>query len=375
MSNSNYKIEIYTSQNYRNLAVNWNQLFSNCEMAFPYMSFAWIESFIEQGHFRGEICILTTWTADKLVGVWPLVIRHRWGLRIAEVIGDEVPSYLGILTDPDHLSFLPGIVSYCINKRIFDLYFSINLSRDDVGTQMLMGTFQKEGSTVCRNKRNCCCCIDLPDSFEKYLETTKSIKRRKQLRYEEKKLYSNISTEIQHYQGSNINDIVLNRIVKIQNESWLSQRGAADLSNPFRKHLVRKMSEAGLCDLWIMVLNGEDAAFVLALTSKRRFHYFRTAFDLKHESQLSIGKILTLHVIREACTGDFKIFDFGHGDAEYKRFWATGYHEVQRIAIGCGMRGRIFAHVACFVWRLAEVQFLRLLYRRVRKWIHSGQSD
>ncbi|MHC4116618.1 MAG: GNAT family N-acetyltransferase [Planctomycetota bacterium] len=81
-----------------------------------------------------------------------------------------------------------------------------------------------------------------------------------------------------------------------------------------------------------MAIDGEDAAFACSFIAHRQHHYYWPAFKLKHESSLSIGQMLLMHVIRDSCEDGILALDFVHGDAEYKRFWATDSYNVYRVA-------------------------------------------
>jgi CelD/BcsL family acetyltransferase involved in cellulose biosynthesis len=104
----------------------------------------------------------------------------------------------------------------------------------------------------------------------------------------------------------------------------------------------------------------------LTLWWPTRDFYYRTAFKLKFESSLSVGKVLTMQVIRHACESDIVYFDFGQGDAEYKRFWATNSHDVRRAAVGRGLRGYVVVLWFGLIWWLATHQWIRAQYRRIR---------
>lgn len=127
------------------------------------------------------------------------------------------------------------------------------------------------------------------------------------------------------------------------------------------------MAEAGLSYVWLMTIDGEDAAFVCALVAHGKLHYCWPAFKLKYESSLSIGQVLLMQVVRDACNEGVLSFDFGQGDAEYKRFWATDNHNVYRASVGRGFGGHLVAIYYLAVWRLAQMEWLLSFYGRIRR--------
>jgi CelD/BcsL family acetyltransferase involved in cellulose biosynthesis len=115
-----------------------------------------------------------------------------------------------------------------------------------------------------------------------------------------------------------------------------------------------------------MTIDGTDAAFVYALVAHRRLYYAWTAFRLEYTSSLSVGQFLTNWTIRDACRDGILLYDFEHGDAEYKRFWSTNSYSVYRVVASRGFRGNFIAGFYFLEWRLAKIQWIRDLYRRLR---------
>jgi CelD/BcsL family acetyltransferase involved in cellulose biosynthesis len=82
---------------------------------------------------------------------------------------------------------------------------------------------------------------------------------------------------------------------------------------------------------------------------------------------MSIGQILMMHAIRNACNSGILSMDIGHGEADYKRFWAKDSYIVDRVVAGRGFRGYLIATSFYAAWRLAEIEWFHSSYRRIRK--------
>lgn len=172
---------------------------------------------------------------------------------------------------------------------------------------------------------------------------------------------------IEHYAAGEVTSEVLLRIAAIEEQSWLKRRGAAVLKRPFYQKLLLKMAQAGMGHVWLMTIDGEDAAFEYVLISHKRLQFGWRAFSLKYTSSVSIGQILMMHTIRDACSKGILSMDIGHGEADYKRFWAEDGCEVNRVVAACGLRGQLIATCYYLTWRLARVQWIRSMYRRIRR--------
>ena len=104
---------------------------------------------------------------------------------------------------------------------------------------------------------------------------------------------------------------------------------------------------------------------MLFRSAHKRLYFRWTAFKLKYES-LSPGQSLMMHMIRDACHNNILSIDFGAGDAGYKRFWCTNHFDVNRAIAASSLRGRLIAIWYCTIWRLANIQYLRLSYRYMK---------
>ena len=162
-------------------------------------------------------------------------------------------------------------------------------------------------------------------------------------------------------------ETVLNSALEIQQQSWMVARDAVFLAERFRVKLILTMARAGLARLWLMTINGQNAAFGLCFQNNSRMDYHLTAFKLQYDLKLSLGKILTQQIIRDACHERIERFDFGHSDASYKRFWGTHQHQVYRIAAGKGPAGYLVACAYWVAWKLYGIKYIKQTYQKLKK--------
>jgi CelD/BcsL family acetyltransferase involved in cellulose biosynthesis len=74
-----------------------------------------------------------------------------------------------------------------------------------------------------------------------------------------------------------------------------------------------------------------------------------------------------MHTIRDACNNGVLSMDIGHGEADYKSFWAEDSYKVNRVVAGYGIRGRLIATYYYITWRIAEIEWFHSFYRRMRR--------
>ena len=184
------------------------------------------------------------------------------------------------------------------------------------------------------------------------------------------------AVEVEHYNGKEITPDIIRRIASIQEQSWMKRRGAAVLGRPFYQKLLLAMAQTGTAQVRLMTIDNADAAFGFALVTHGQLHYIWIAFKLKYASSLSVGQFLTNWTIRDACNNGVLMYNFGHGEARYKRSWSTDEHSVYKIVASRGARGSCLTAGYSILWRFAKIKWLRSLRRRMTTMLQSpGRSS
>lgn len=361
------------SQAIEELDEPWDDLFARAVNATPFLSRAWMSPFIERGRFAGTPLFVTVWHQTKLAALLALAIQRRLATRIAMPVSTNEGFYLGILMDPQYESATDRMAELIASERVCDVYVSPDLSSQDDATIDLLDKLSARGFRVRRASRNPCFYSELCAPFDAYFSRIASSKSRQNLRRRERRLFEGRDVRIERFLGEGVTAEVISRIVAVEQRSWLNRRGAAMLRQPFYQELLRRTAQAGLGAVWLMTIDGEDAAYEYVLIAHKKLLFGWRAFDLKYESSLSIGQILMMHTIRYACDNGIMAIDIGHGDADYKRFWAKDSYSVDRVVAGRGLRGFLAVATCCVAWKLGNIQWLKLAYRRARRMLRSSK--
>jgi CelD/BcsL family acetyltransferase involved in cellulose biosynthesis len=347
---------------------HWDDLFARAVDATPYLARSWVSTIIDGGRLHGTAVFILAWCEGKLVALFPLAVRKILGVKVAVPIGIGQGSYLGLLLDPDYQSTINYIATLIKSKKVFDVFYNTDLYSEDSATNDLLLRLVEQGYSCRSVFRDPAHYIQLGCSFDDYLKRKiPKGKRRYKLRFEERKLFQSADVKVIRYIGQAVTPEINKRVAEIQLESWMKRRGAAVLGQPFYQKLLANMAKAGFSYVWLMTIDGDDAAFAYAFVAHGKLHYYWPAFKLKYESSLSIGQILLMQVVRDACNDGIVFFDFLHGDAAYKRFWATNTSRIDRIVLGRGYRGHLIAMSYYLTWYLARVNCLRSFYHHIRR--------
>ena len=346
---------------------HWDDLFARAVDAPPFLSRPWISTYIEEGLIKGTPLFILAWRKNKLVALFPLEVHKCLNAKIAMPISTRKGYYLGLLLDPNYRSVVKHMADTIKSRKVFDVYYSVDLSSEDLATNDLLDGLVQTGYVRHQVFRNPCFHIQLGCSFDEYFRKKASSKSRQNLRRRERRLFENGNVKVEHYVGKEVIPEVLLRIAAIEEQSWLKRRGAAVLHGSFYQKLLLKMAQAGFGHVWLMTIDGDDAAFEYVYICHKRLQFGWRAFKLKYSSSVSIGQILMMHTIRDACSNGILSMDIGHGEADYKRFWAEDSYKVNRVVAGYGLRGYLIATYYYITWWFAEIEWFRTSYRRIRR--------
>jgi len=163
--------------------------------------------------------------------------------------------------------------------------------------------------------------ISMPDTmdqlYKRYSPKNRSNLRRLINRLEKK--YNN-QVQVVTYTDQDEVDKVIKAIVKISAQTYQSQLYNMD-SEQIRIFLKLAASR-GWLRAFVLIIDEEPAAFEIAVRYGRSYFGLYTGFDPKWK-QYRIGTVTLLKFLENICDDpEAKIFDFGFGDAHYKRLYA-----------------------------------------------------
>ena len=348
------------------LAQAWDDLLPRASFATPHVSRSWVEAWIDRSAGADRPVALTAWREDRLVGFLLLDVRRRLTARVAKMYGAARPGYQGMLVDIDCPQAAVELARACDHHRPFDCIVLDNLSTLDHATRCFIDELGRRRWHSLSTPRTICHRIDLESSFASYLQHRHSRKARYNLQRLERLARRAHDLKIDRFDGMAIDDSVMDRIAHIQDRSWMRRRGAAVFLHDDWRRLILRIARAGLARVWILRVDGQDAAFVIATIAGTNLYYEWTAFDLAFQ-ELSAGRLLTKHIIEEAGGNGCRWLDFGQGDAAYKRFWATDHHLVERTAVASGASGRSVLLLHRALWSLPPTGRILRAYRALRR--------
>ncbi len=347
------------------LSDNWDDLFARVPQTSYSLSRAWQGCFILSGRCGGRPTAITAWVGERLVSLLTLDFRRRAGLHVAQPVGTGSPGHIGLLADPKYAAHAAEVTAAaCLEQRLFDVLALHDLASDDDATQQFVRALVERGMMAHRVPRTVCRRAHLCGTIDDFLAAHKSAKSRQTLRRKERQVHKAGAVRIEYLKGSEITSTVLERITQVRAASWMKRRGAKLLDSPFERACLRRLADAHMLRVWFLSLDGDDAACIVATVTNGLLEYRYPAFKLAYE-HLSVGQVLLQRSIDDACREDVLVYDFGQGDADYKRFWANDCHHIERVFVGRGLLGAAAAMSLALAWRAVRHGRLRRALKAV----------
>lgn len=347
------------------LGPEWDDLFTRATRASVYQSRVWCSAWLAGRAGLSPPVIYGVRRGNRLVALLPLVRAGPCGVAVP--IGTGESAYLGLLLDDKEPSALEAMSATLREHEI--CFYSYDLLSTDQPTQALLDSLSQSGWSISRRRRNPVFQVELPESYDKYLAAHKSSRSQQMLRRKERMLEKAYHVDVLRFDGDEITGDLLDRCSAVQRESWMVRRGADVLSQASTIEMIRAMGAAGLAGVWMLSLDGHDAAFVACWKAHGTLYYQYPSFSLHYPPRLSIGNYLISRLLQDIIADGARLLDFGHGDAEYKRFWGTVERRVDRVIAGRGPIGLVTAKampLAWDCWTSRSIRRVRAVMKRLR---------
>jgi CelD/BcsL family acetyltransferase involved in cellulose biosynthesis len=258
--------------------------------------------------------IRTVREGDTVIGIAPLMVKDNAALFIGAT---DVCDYLDFIVTPGREKEFFEIILDDMEKSDIKRLDLKHVRPDSTVLVSLVPLAQRRGFAVETIKENVSFEMDLPATFEEYLEKL-STKQRHEVRRKLRRLneegkieYSFVSEGI--VVGDNI-DTFLKMFVE-------SRRDKADFMTEkmtsFFRLLADTMAQAGLLKLGVLALDGKPLAEIMCFDYRGCVYLYNSGYDPSYVS-LSAGLLSKVLAIKESIAKGRKKFDFLKGEETYK---------------------------------------------------------
>lgn len=360
-------VDVITSmEQFEGLSEEWETLFNSYNNLSVWQSFTW--NYIWWKHYgKGiQLSIFTVRENNKLVGLAPFMMKSHLGVQEIEPIGGDHHYNFTLIMDRHRDDVAASIalkLADSFRKGLVHIpYFAAGTATIDV----FMAALNTENWKEARWTRNISHYLYEGNGFNSYM-SGKSKKSRYNLKRERSRLDETGLVNLNHICLDNLTENSMERIAKLQKQSWLTKRGQESLAAQFYKEVIPALAKNNNAEIFLYEQNNEDIAYVLNLCSGHTCYCFFIGFS-ETKAQLSPGKMLMMDNLQKVMDRGTVVYDFLYGEGEYKRYWANRTKYICRATCYKGFRGWL---LSWFPHRLhgtfAKYQKLKIILNWVRK--------
>jgi CelD/BcsL family acetyltransferase involved in cellulose biosynthesis len=176
--------------------------------------------------------------------------------------------------------------------------------------------------------------LRLPESYEAFL-AARSKKVRSGVRYDAKRLEERLGDRLRIVRLDSPDDLdaIFRDVVRIADLTYQRGLGASFADTPERRRLTKLMLENGWFRAWVLYDGETPIAFWQGSVYRGVYHSGSTGYDPAYARD-RVGIWLLMRVIEELCAEPgVDVFDFGFGDADYKRHFSDESWEESDLTV------------------------------------------
>ena len=334
------------------LLPEWDELYRADPRATPFSSAGWAAAWSRHWSAGTRPWLVTVREGARLVGLAPLVAARRGPFHVLSELGRPPANYWTVLADPGARAAVTAAVAEAIRARATDWHALLlgGLPAESDFEQALRAA----GLRVRVRRPTPYPGIELPDSFEQYLQDLPR-KRRKDLRRHVRRVDDG-AVELRDLSDPAALRAAVERWQEIRVRWWQSRGKAMDpehASPRFRDFMcdvVSALAPAGQAQVWEFVQDGAVVGVEINLMDADHYYSWMGAYD-PDVAHLGLGKVAIGLSIRASIEAGRSYYDLMVGDEDYK----YGYGAIDRycrwMQVG---NGRPVSRAALAVGALAD---------------------
>ena len=316
----------------------WNPLLQRSSSNTVFLTFEWLSTWLNHFGRQGRLLVLVFKEGEEVVGIAPLIVEVREGFRRLGTIGAQTLEYEDFIISGDcnHEEVLDAFWDVIEKERGWD-FFQLNSVREDSGNiQLLRSVLARRRISNILRPSDSSPYVPITQSWEQYWESLSQRFRKDSARlqrrlaqdhgpvsYEEPRTPKDVDTLMQ--------ELFRHHLARRQEVSGTQGVFGDEKLRDFYIHLAKELFCKGWLYLPTLRANGKIAAIHLDFEYGGAYLHAVPAFD-REFSQYGVGRLLNIHLIRDAFARGPREFDFLRGAELYKFDFACKVRQLYSLS-------------------------------------------
>lgn len=318
-------LEIQNQTELEKLRPEWDSLLERSRNSAIFQTPQWLLPYYGYYGTR-QMRTLAVRNQGVLVGLAPLEIAHMYGLPLKRLqfIGNGATDYLDFILDSSHEpEVLEILISYLEKKsNCWDIMDLQQIPEGSPTIAYWKNRITKGPLKTSISPEEPCPILPLPDSWDTFLQSLGK-KTRWNIRYYERVARRDHDLQIAPLADYEIKE-GMDALFRLHANRW-RKRGlpgvlAGTRRKKFHRDVAKNFAARGWLRLYALKLDGMIQAVLYCFFYRGKAYYYLGGFE-PSLSKLSLGTILTSHVIKDSVENGIHHFDFLRGDEPYKSRW------------------------------------------------------
>lgn len=316
-------LTVYTDERaFAELQPEWNELLHRSTSDLIFLTWEW-QSTWWSAYQGGQLWVITCRDeVGTLVGIASWFIQYANNERVVRTIGCvDVTDYVDVIADPEHVEAVHATLAQFLteNRDAYDRINLCNIQEASPTLALLPDNLQANGFSVETELQEVCPVIDLPDSWEAYLERLDK-KQRHEIRRKIRRAESEASLEWHVVDETCEIHEEVGKFLKLMRASHPEKAKFLDdaKNTAFFTSIVPLIYQCGWLKMSFLVVNGTPSAAYCDFDYNDRILVYNSGLLPQENAHLSTGIVLLSYNIRDAIERQRDVFDFLRGNETYK---------------------------------------------------------
>lgn len=311
---------------------------------------AWYLCWLQYIQRNAQPLIMVARDFGRIVGIAPFcLMQHNSYLKALTLGGSQIVcgDYLGLPCLPEYKQKVLHSVLEKVTElgSMWDLFMLPDIKKDGDLFKQVEHWAAAQGIKSRASDRQVCPYIELPASYEQYLQTVTK-KKRKDLRRNREILQEHGATFEVYSHGAELEGAI-DILIELHLARWRAVGNPGSLGKPGFREWLKALAKSGICAgsfrLFLLRHHGQPLAAML------NFHHGQSAFQFQNGwnpnfplVNYSPGTVLIGYALQTAIEEGRRFYDFMRGDEEYKFRLTRCFRENVTLMLARNLSARTY---------------------------------